>query len=145
MGTVTTFTLNGAPVSVKADPSRMLAFVLRGDLGLTGTKVGCGAGQCGTCTVLLDGAPVNACLIPAIHADGADILTVEGLARGGRLVALQRAFVAGGAAQCGMCTPKPANIWIRTSRPSGLESASRTSAWARLVRSPALKGGVAIG
>jgi carbon-monoxide dehydrogenase small subunit len=98
-------TLNGAPKSVSAPPMKRLLDVLRDECGLTGTKEGCGEGECGACTVLLDGAPVNACLVPAVHADGAKVVTVEGLATGGRLGVLQRAFVAGGAAQCGMCTP----------------------------------------
>jgi aerobic carbon-monoxide dehydrogenase small subunit len=97
--------VNGGVRRMRVPPMKRLLDVLRDECGLTGSKECCGEGECGACTVLLNGAPVNACLIPAIHADGADIVTVEGLARGGRLVALQRAFVAGGAAQCGMCTP----------------------------------------
>jgi carbon-monoxide dehydrogenase small subunit len=97
--------VNGGVRRMRVPPMKRLLDVLRDECGLTGCKECCGEGECGACTVLLNGAPVNACLIPAIHADGADVVTVEGLARGGRLVALQRAFVAGGAAQCGMCTP----------------------------------------
>src|SRR5512135_3105933 len=84
---------------------KRLLDVLREDCGLTGTKEGCGEGECGACTVLLDGRAVNACLVPAVQAGGARILTVEGLARGERLSALQQAFVEGGGTQCGICTP----------------------------------------
>ncbi len=81
---------------------KRLLDVLREDCGLTGTKEGCGEGECGACTVLVDGAPVNSCLVPAAHAAGAHVTTIEGL--GGRH-ALQRAFVEHGGAQCGICTP----------------------------------------
>jgi len=97
--------VNGAVRRLRVPPMKRLLDVLREECGLTGSKEGCGEGECGACTVLMNDAPVNACLIPAIHADGAKIVTVEGLARGGRLAVLQRAFVEGGAAQCGMCTP----------------------------------------
>ncbi len=97
--------LNGRPRRVSAPPMKRLLDVLREECGLTGTKEGCGEGECGACTVLLDGAAVNACLVPAVHADGARVVTVEGLAPGGRLSALQRAFVEMGGSQCGMCTP----------------------------------------
>ncbi|MCA0873013.1 molybdopterin-dependent oxidoreductase [Seohaeicola saemankumensis] len=95
--------VNGKPASLDAAPGRRLSEVLREDLGLTGTKVGCDAGDCGACTVLLNGAPVCACLTPAIRAGGADVVTVEGV----RDIAerLQDAFLRHGAAQCGICTP----------------------------------------
>jgi aldehyde oxidoreductase len=100
------FTVNGTPVEVAADPMRRLASVLRDDLGLTGTKVGCDAGDCGACTVRLDGRQVAACLVPLAQAEGADVRTVEGLAApDGSPSALQRAFLDAGAAQCGICTP----------------------------------------
>lgn len=97
--------VNGSARQVTVPPMKRLLDVLREDCGLTGSKEGCGEGECGACTVLLRGEPVNACLVPAIHADGARVVTVEGLARRGRLGDLQRAFVERGAAQCGMCTP----------------------------------------
>ena len=99
------FTLNGRPVEMQADPMRRLADVLRDELGLTGTKIGCNAGDCGACTVLLDGAQVCACLVPVARVGGRDVVTVEGLAEDGKLTALQEAFLRHGAAQCGICTP----------------------------------------
>ncbi|WPZ35197.1 molybdopterin cofactor-binding domain-containing protein [Thalassobaculum sp. OXR-137] len=100
------FTVNGTPRSVETAPQRRLSRVLREDLGLTGTKVGCDAGDCGACTVLMDGAQICACLVPAGQAAGCEIVTVEGLAEtDGSHSALQRAFARHGAAQCGICTP----------------------------------------
>ncbi|RWF66179.1 2Fe-2S iron-sulfur cluster binding domain-containing protein [Mesorhizobium sp. M4B.F.Ca.ET.190.01.1.1] len=98
------FEVNGAAVSVSVPPVRRLSQVLRDELGLTGTKVGCDAGDCGACTVLVDGDPVCACLVPAASVSGATVTTVEGLANG-RLSALQASFLEHGAAQCGICTP----------------------------------------
>jgi CO/xanthine dehydrogenase Mo-binding subunit/aerobic-type carbon monoxide dehydrogenase small subunit (CoxS/CutS family) len=99
------FEVNGRPVSVQGSPARRLTQVLRDDLGLTGTKVGCDAGDCGACTVLIDGEQACACLTAAGQVHGAHVTTVEGLAEDGRLNRLQRAFLAHGAAQCGICTP----------------------------------------
>ncbi|GHD59623.1 aldehyde oxidase [Thalassobaculum fulvum] len=118
-----TLTVNGAERCVTVDPARRLSRVLRDDLGLTGTKVGCDAGDCGACTVLLDGAQVCACLTPAAQAAGSTVVTVEGLAEpDGRLSALQRAFQRHGAAQCGICTPgmlmAAADLLGRTARPT---------------------------
>jgi len=96
------FTLNGRAVTVDAHPMARLLDVLREDLGLTGTKEGCGEGECGACTVLLDGAPVCSCLVPLAHARGREVRTIESL---GGDHPLQRAFVAEGGAQCGACTP----------------------------------------
>ena len=99
------FTLNGTACRVAVDPAARLSDVLREQLGLTGTKVGCEAGDCGACTVLIDGKQVCACLTAAAQVDGREVVSVEGLAQGGRPCALQRAFHGHGAAQCGICTP----------------------------------------
>ena len=103
------FTLNGQDVAVAVHPMARLLDVLRVDFGLTGTKEGCGEGECGACTVLLDGAPVDACLVPISQVDGARVATVEGLAasspEGPVLDSLQQAFLEAGGAQCGICTP----------------------------------------
>jgi carbon-monoxide dehydrogenase small subunit len=90
---------------IDAPPMKRLLDVLREDLNLTGTKEGCGEGECGACSIIIDGEVVNSCLIPACQADGTQITTVEGLATGGKLSALQQAFLECGAAQCGICTP----------------------------------------
>lgn len=100
-----TFTLNGAEVATAQPPFRRLLDVLRVDFGMTGTKEGCGEGECGACTILLDGEPVNACLIPVCQAEGASIVTVEGLAEHDVLHPVQQAFIDHGGAQCGICTP----------------------------------------
>jgi aldehyde oxidoreductase len=105
VSTPTRFTVNGTPVSVAAPPMRRLSEALRTELGLTGTKVGCDAGDCGACTVRLDGQPVCACLVPVGQVEGRAVETVEGLSEGGELGALQDAFLDHGAAQCGICTP----------------------------------------
>ena len=98
--------VNGQSVTATVPANRTLSEFLRDDLGLTGTKVSCALELCGTCTVLVDGAPVSACTFLAAEVDGADVLTVEGLARDdGELDPLQRAFVEHGAFQCGFCTP----------------------------------------
>jgi carbon-monoxide dehydrogenase small subunit len=96
------FTLNGARVSTRVHPLTRLLDVLREDCGLTGTKEGCGEGECGACTVLVDGAAVNSCLVPVAQVAGARVVTIEGL-RGAH--PLQRAFAEHGGAQCGICTP----------------------------------------
>lgn len=97
--------VNGKFVAVRTHPMERLLDVLRNDLGLTGTKEGCGEGECGSCSVLLDGVLVNSCLIPAFQANGAEIVTIEGLAADGRLQVLQQTFLECGGAQCGICTP----------------------------------------
>lgn len=97
-----TFTLNGRRTVIRVPPARRLLDVLREDLGLTGTKEGCGEGECGACTVVIDGAAVNACLVPVVQVEGSRVRTIEGLK--GRHP-LQRAFVEHGGAQCGICTP----------------------------------------
>src|SRR5262245_62632626 len=95
-------TINGQKRQLDVHPMKRLLDVLREDCALTGTKEGCGEGECGACTVLVDGRPVNSCLVPAAHAAGASVTTIEGL--NGRHP-LQRAFVEHGGAQCGICTP----------------------------------------
>jgi len=99
------FVLNGRAVSIDAPGSRRLLDVLRESLGATGTKEGCGEGECGACSVLIDGEVVNSCLVAAGQVEGCDVVTVEGLANGAELSALQQAFIERGAAQCGICTP----------------------------------------
>ena len=99
------FTLNGELVTVHEQPDARLVDVLRETLHLTGTKIGCKEGDCGACTILLDGKAVNSCIIPVGKAEGADIVTIEGLAQNDSLHPIQQAFIDHGAIQCGMCTP----------------------------------------
>ena len=99
------FTLNGKPVSVEAHPMARVLDVLRQQLHLTGTKEGCGEGECGACAVLVDGELVNSCLTPILQLEGTALTTIEGVADGARLHAVQEAFIAHGGAQCGICTP----------------------------------------
>ena len=100
------FTLNGEPVQVDIEPHLMLLQVLRDRLELTGTKEGCGMGECGACTVLLDGKTVNSCIFPALEVEGKSVTTIEGLADAkGGLHPIQKAFIELGAVQCGFCTP----------------------------------------
>lgn len=99
------FTVNGESRAVHVPPMKRLLDVLREDLHLTGTKEGCGEGECGSCSVRMNGELVNSCLVPALQAEGADIQTVEGLALEGELHPLQEAFLQHGGAQCGICTP----------------------------------------
>jgi len=105
MEEVLRFTLNGKPATVTVDTDRKLLWVLRTELGLTGTKYGCGEGHCGACTVLLDDRPVRSCVVPARAAQGKSVTTIEGLARNGDLHPLQKAFIENDALQCGFCTP----------------------------------------
>jgi aerobic carbon-monoxide dehydrogenase small subunit len=99
------FELNGRRISVRVEPHTMLIDLLRDGLGLKGTKAGCREGECGVCTVLVNGAPVNSCLMPAMKAQGCAVTTIEGLAAGDQLHPLQEAFIEEGAVQCGFCTP----------------------------------------
>lgn len=100
-----TMRLNDEEVALEIMPDALLVDVLRDQLGLIGTKEACGEGECGACTVLLDGQPVTSCLIPALKAQGREVCTVEGLASGGNLHPLQKSFIEHGAVQCGYCTP----------------------------------------
>jgi len=100
-----TVRVNGVERELDAPPMKRLLDVLREDLRLTGTKEGCGEGECGACSVILDGEVINSCLVPVCQVNGSTILTVEGLARDGRLDPLQQAFLECGGAQCGICTP----------------------------------------
>jgi aerobic-type carbon monoxide dehydrogenase small subunit (CoxS/CutS family) len=99
------FTLNGKPVRLETDDRRILLWVVRTDLGLTGTKYGCGAGFCGSCTVVVSGKAVRSCQTSLADVQGKDVTTIEGLAKDGRLHPLQQAFVDHGGFQCGYCTP----------------------------------------
>ena len=99
------FTVNNEPYEIEVDANRTLLEVLRDNLELTGTKRGCDEGNCGACTVLMDGKPVASCLVLALDAQGKDITTIEGLATGSKLHSLQEAFIKYGAIQCGFCTP----------------------------------------
>jgi nicotinate dehydrogenase subunit A len=99
------FKLNNRPVRLTADSERMLLWVLRSDLGLTGTKYGCGESLCGACTVLVNREPVRSCQFPLKEVAGKDVLTIEGMERNGAIHPLQKAFVDHGALQCGFCSP----------------------------------------
>ena len=115
-------TVNGRAVQFHVHPMTRLLDVLREQLKLTGTKEGCGEGECGACSIELNGELVNSCLIPALHAEGTTIRTVEGVADGERLHAVQEAFIACGGAQCGICTPgmilAAVNLVERNPRPN---------------------------
>ncbi len=100
-----TFTVNGKKVDLDVSPGEMLADVLRDKLGLTGTKVGCREGECGSCSVIMNGKLVASCLLPAMKADCGTILTIEGLSQNGELHLIQKRFIEDGAIQCGFCTP----------------------------------------
>jgi aerobic-type carbon monoxide dehydrogenase small subunit (CoxS/CutS family) len=119
------FTLNGAPRSVTVDDARMLVWVLRGELGLTGTKYGCGEGLCGSCTVLVDDGAVRACTTAVREVAGKKVITIEGLGTEDRLHPLQQAFLDERAYQCGFCTPgmimHACAMLLRTPRPSADE------------------------
>ena len=117
-----TCTINGKRVALRTFPMERLLDVLRRDLELTGTKEGCGEGECGACSVLMNGELVNSCLVPALHAEGAAITTIEGITSGERLHAVQQAFLECGGAQCGICTPgmvlAAVNLLERTTSPT---------------------------
>jgi aerobic carbon-monoxide dehydrogenase small subunit len=115
-------TVNGAARTIHAYPMARLLDVLREELNLTGTKEGCGEGECGSCSILMDGVLVNSCLIPVLQASGTSIVTIEGVANDDRLHPVQKAFLECGAAQCGICTPgmilAAIHLLERTPRPS---------------------------
>jgi aerobic carbon-monoxide dehydrogenase small subunit len=119
------FTVNGREVAPRVHRMARLLDVLREELGLTGTKEGCGEGECGACSVLLDGELVNSCLVPVAQVAGAAVTTIEGVARDGELHPVQRAFVEHGGAQCGICTPgmvmAALALLARNARPSEAE------------------------
>lgn len=102
---IVNLTVNGRSYQVTSRPNQTLLYLLRDELGLTGAKDGCSEGECGACTVLLDGEPVNSCLVLAGQANGREVLTIEGLAQNGALHPVQRNFVESAAVQCGFCTP----------------------------------------
>ena len=118
-------TVNGERRTVNAYPMARLLDVLREELRLTGTKEGCGEGECGACSVLIDGVLVNSCLVPVLQIEGAEIKTIEGIASGEQLHAVQEAFIACGGAQCGICTPgmviAAVNLLERTPNPNDAE------------------------
>ncbi|MDN5344841.1 MAG: hypothetical protein PWQ18_953 [Clostridia bacterium] len=99
------FTVNGTPVAIEVDVRETLLEVLRNRLGYTGVKKGCEVGECGACTVLIDGTPIDSCIYLAVWAEGKEIVTIEGIARNGELSKVQKAFIEEGAIQCGFCTP----------------------------------------
>ncbi len=99
------FQVNAVAQRIEAFPMARLLDVLREDLGLTGTKEGCGEGECGACSVLIDGELVNSCLVPVMQVEGAEVTTIEGLGLDGRVAALENSFLRAGGAQCGICTP----------------------------------------
>jgi aerobic carbon-monoxide dehydrogenase small subunit len=117
--------INGKAMSLEAHPMARLLDVLREQAGLTGTKEGCGEGECGACSIEMDGALVNSCLIPVLQADGAKIRTIEGVAGAAELSAVQQAFIAHGGAQCGICTPGMVlavrNLLLRNMQPTESE------------------------
>jgi carbon-monoxide dehydrogenase small subunit len=117
--------INGQAVTLETYPLARLLDVLREQAGLTGTKEGCGEGECGACCIEIDGALVNSCLVPALQADGTTIRTIEGVADRGQLDAVQQAFLTHGGAQCGICTPgmilAALNLLARSAHPSAAE------------------------
>jgi len=130
------FRVNGQEREVMVEPRQTLLDALRYDLGLTGTKEGCGDGNCGSCTVLLNGQAVNSCLVFAIEVDGQEITTIEGLSQGGKLHPLQQAFIDEGAVQCGFCTPGMilAGKALLDSNPSPTEAEVRLAVAGNLCR-----------
>ncbi len=130
------FTLNGQTVTVGVDPSTLLVDLLREGFGLTGTKVGCREGECGACTVLVDGEACNSCLMPALKVQGREVTTIEGLQKpDGSLDPIQEAFMDAGAAQCGFCTRKIMKRSLLSSNPHPDEQEIRKALSGVLCRS----------
>ncbi len=129
-------TLNGAAATLAAYPMARLLDVLRDEAGLTGVKEGCGEGECGACSVELDGEIVNSCLVPALQAEGTTIRTIEGVATGDQLHAVQQAFITYGGAQCGICTPGMvlAAVNLLKRKPHGTETEIRAGLSGNLCR-----------
>ena len=130
------FTVNGREVEPRAHAMARLLDVLREELGLTGTKEGCGEGECGACSVLLDGELVNSCLVPVAQVAGANVTTIEGVARDGELHPVQQAFIEHGGAQCGICTPGMvlASVALLARNPRPSEAEIRTGLAGNLCR-----------
>lgn len=130
------FTINGEPVKVEVHPMARLLDVIRQQLHLTGTKEGCGEGECGACAVLIDGELVNSCLTPVLQVEGASVTTIEGVATGEQLHAVQEAFIAHGGAQCGICTPGMvlAAVSLRDRMPQANDEEIRTGLAGNLCR-----------
>lgn len=130
------FTVNDRPQSLEVYPMARLLDVLREQLRLTGTKEGCGEGECGACTVLLNGEIVNSCLVPMAQVEGAEITTIEGVAKGDDLHAVQQAFIEHGGAQCGICTPGMvlAAVDLLSHNPNPTETDIRTGLAGNLCR-----------
>ena len=128
--------VNGSEAVVIGHPMARLLDVLRHDLRLTGTKEGCGEGECGACAVLVDGRLANSCLLPLLHVSGREITTIEGVAAGDRLHAVQQAFITHGGAQCGICTPGMvlAAVALLSHNPRPSESEVRTALAGNLCR-----------
>ena len=131
-----TFTINGTVETVTAHPMARLLDVIRRQLHLTGTKEGCGEGECGACAVLIDGELVNSCLTPALQADGTSITTIEGVANDDALHAVQEAFIVHGGAQCGICTPGMilAAVSLRQQSPDATDARIRSGLAGNLCR-----------
>jgi aerobic carbon-monoxide dehydrogenase small subunit len=131
-----TFTLNGTAHTLDVYPMARLLDALREQLRLTGTKEGCGEGECGACTVLLNGEVVNSCLVPMAQVEGAEITTIEGVAKGDDLHAVQQAFIEHGGAQCGICTPGMvlAAVDLLSRNPNPTETDIRTGLAGNLCR-----------
>ena len=130
------FTINGDAVTIDAHPMARLLDVVREQLRLTGTKEGCGEGECGACSVLIDGELVNSCLTPVLQVEGASITTIEGVATGEELDEVQQAFIAHGGAQCGICTPGMvlAVVSLRDQNPHPSDDDIRTALAGNLCR-----------